>query len=87
MFSAIDRIAELDGLAERVQPIRPPGRLLVDDGFQCFDLLLRPDSRHCWRFYSLRDGEPFVHGGLEAIWREVQRRRAPVLGSRRMGSY
>lgn len=66
---------------------RKIGRFLVDDGVCVFDLELRPDPRHVGRFYASLNGEPFIHGGLEVIWREVQRKRAPVLGSRRLESY
>ncbi len=72
-------------LAERPAPgprddNRRPGRLLLDIGAQVIDLELRPDPRdvRLWRAY--KDGAPYLRGGLERIWRQVQREIAPPLG-------
>jgi hypothetical protein len=69
----------------KVDPdLRKPGRLLIECNGQRFDIELRPDRRDCRRWYSFRDGEPFVHGGLEQVWREVQRQMAPLMSVRRL---
>lgn len=37
-------------------------------------------SRDVRRWLAYRDGEPYLHGGLERIWRKVQSESAPPLG-------
>lgn len=70
--------------SREVIPARQPGRMLIECNDQRFDLELRPDRRDCRRWYAFRDGEPFVHGGLDAVFREVQRKMVPLLGARRL---
>lgn len=85
-FSAIKRRAEFDAELER-QPmlLRPPGRLLLEVDWQKFDVELKPDQRDSRMFYAVLNGDPLMHSGLEQVWREIQRRRAPVLSARRIG--
>jgi hypothetical protein len=59
---------------------RPVGRLLLDIGSQTIDLELRPDPRDVRRWRAYRNGEPYLHAGLERIWRKVQSEIAPPLG-------
>lgn len=61
---------------------RSTGRLLLDIGAQMFDLELRPDPRDVRRWLAYRNGQPFMRGGLERIWRAVQAEIAPALGRR-----
>lgn len=84
-FSALKRRAEFDAELER-QPtlMRPPGRLLLEVDWQTFDVSLTPDYRDSRLFYAFMNGEPLKHSGLEQVWREIQRRRAPVLGERNL---
>lgn len=63
---------------------RQPGRLLLEVNGQVFDLDLSPDRRDCRRWLAFRDGKPFAHGGLECIWRAVQKGMAPLLGERNL---
>ena len=63
---------------------RKPGRILIECSGQRFDLELRPDPRASRRWYAFRDGEPFKHGGLEQIWRAVQRQMSPVMSASRL---
>jgi hypothetical protein len=52
--------------------MREPGRLLLEINGRRFDIDLRPDPRdvRMWRAY--REGEPWLRGGLERIWRAMQ---------------
>ena len=65
-------------------PARKPGRILIECNGQRFDLELKPDLRDCRRWYAFRDGDPFKHGGLEQIWRAVQRQMSPVMSASRL---
>ncbi len=92
LFSAASRtrLARRDGRKEFAEPLRDaipdrkPGRMLIECNGECFDIELRPDRRDCRRWYAFRDGEPFVHGGLEQVWREVQRQMIPLMGVRNL---
>jgi hypothetical protein len=59
---------------------RAVGRLLLDIGSQVFDLELRPDPRDVRRWLACRNGQPYMRGGLERIWRKVQSEISPPLG-------
>ena len=84
------RLARRDARLEHREPLRfavpdrAPGRLLIECNGQRFDLDLRPDRRDCRRWYAFRESKPFTHGGLEQIWREVQRQITPVISARRL---
>lgn len=76
------RTREFNRMQRPIAPrddMRPVGRLLLDIG-QRFDLELRPDPRDVRRWLAYRDGVPFERGGLERIWRAVQRQIASPLG-------
>ena len=57
-------------------------RFLLTQGDVTFDLTLVPDPRDVRRWKVYRDDVLFVHGGLEQMWRAVQRELAPPLGRR-----
>lgn len=81
------RIAALEALGIRPReaiPMREPGRFLLDFNGVTQDVELRPDRRHCWRWYAVLEGEVIAHGGLDVIFRELQKRRAPMLGERNL---
>jgi hypothetical protein len=78
--------ASLDAMRERRpapgprDDMRQPGRLLLDIGSQVIDLRLVPDRRDVRRWLAYKDGEPYLHAGLERIWRRVQSEISPPLG-------
>ena len=61
---------------------RQPGRLLLQVNGRTIDIELRSDPRdiRMWRAY--RDGQPWLRGGLERIWRAVQSEIPAPLGRR-----
>lgn len=65
-------------------PKRQPGRMLIEANGVVQDVKLLPDQRHCWRWIGVLDGEVIARGGLDKIFRELQRRRVPVLGERNL---
>lgn len=87
-FTDAARLAAIDARRELMlsRPVGPrddnrqPGRLLLDIGSTVIDLELSPDPRdvRMWRAY--RDGDLYLRGGLERIWRKVQSEIAPPLG-------
>lgn len=80
-----ERSIEQSGVPPREPELqRQPGRLLLDVDGQVFDVLLQPDRRHAWRWHAWLDGQCVTHGGLEQVWREIQRRRALPLGLRNL---
>lgn len=65
-------------------PSREPGEFCIRADGQVFELVLIPDRRDCRRWFAMRDGTPFVHGGLESVFREIQRQRVPLMSVRRL---
>lgn len=65
-------------------PDREDGEFALRVNGQSVVLVLKPDRRHCLRWYAFRDGEPYLHGGLEQIWRKVQRELCPMMSLRRL---
>ena len=63
---------------------REEGRLLLIVDGQSFDVRLVPDRRDPRMFYPFLGEEALRRSGLEQVWREIQRRRVPVLGERNM---
>lgn len=79
------RIARLEaeGIPPRDPiPQRAPGRFLLVANGLTQDVELRPDPRHCWKWIAVMDGQVIERGGLDRIFRELQRQRRPILGSR-----
>ena len=64
-------------------PPRQEARIVVEVDGQRFEAVGRP-GRRCDRFNWLINGSPFRAGGLEAVWREIQRVRLPALGLRNL---
>jgi hypothetical protein len=73
-------INRMDRPIELRDDMRPVGRLLLDIGPNVIDLELRPDPRDVRRWRAYRDGDPYLHAGLERIWRKVQSELVPPLG-------
>lgn len=88
--------AQRDGLAERraeraaalgIPPredLRPRDtlRILVEVDGQRFEVEGKP-ARRCNQFKLTLNGEPIGTGGAETAWREIQKRRAPLMSARR----
>lgn len=65
--------------------MREPGRLVLQVNGYTFDIRLDPDRRDVRMWLAYRDGEPFVRGGLEKVWRKIQAEIAPPVGRRHWG--
>ena len=62
-------------------PPRPPLDLSLSVDGQQFTVHGEP-ARRCNQWRLTLNGEPIGVGGAEKAWREIQKRRAPVLGER-----
>jgi len=62
--------------------MREPGELVLRVNGYAFLIRLEPDPRdvRMWRAY--RDGEQWIRGGLEKMWRAIQAEMAAPLGRR-----
>ena len=86
----LDAMREGRAAAHRALPDRPdppqrqPGRLLLEVNGQTIDLHFVPDPRDVRRWCAWRNGEPYLRGGLEAIWRRIQSELHPALGRRHL---
>lgn len=79
---------EARGIPQREPiPLRQDGRLLLIVDGQTFDVRLVADRRDPRMFHPFIGDEALRRSGLEQVWREIQRRRAPVLGGRNFDSY
>ena len=79
------RVRNRMALPERdAVPPREPGEFRIRAEGQVFDLVLIPDRRDSRRWFAMRDGKPFAHGGLDAVFREIQRLRVPLMGARNL---
>lgn len=78
------RVAQMEALGIPPRDPDPPRQplylSLVVDG-QSFIVSGEP-ARRCNQFRLTLNGEPLGVGGAEMAWREIQRRRAPLLGKR-----
>ncbi len=64
-------------------PVRDPASLVVVVDGQTFTAEGVP-TRRSGRFMWTLNGEPIGCGGLEHAWREIQRKRVPLLGERNL---
>lgn len=64
-------------------PARDPASICVVVDGQRFEAEGR-SARKCNQFAWTINGEPVGVGGLEVAWREIQRRRVPLLGERNL---
>lgn len=79
------RVAEMEALGippREALPRQPLYLSLVVDG-QAFIVSGEP-ARRSNQFRLTLNGEPLGTGGAEMAWREIQRRRAPLLGARNL---
>jgi hypothetical protein len=65
--------------------MREPGRLLLEVNGYSFDLRLDPDRRDVRMWCVYRDGQPWIRGGLERVWRAMQSEMALPIGRRHWG--
>ena len=80
------RIAEYEaaGIEPRYAPLpRQPARLTFEVDGQSFEAIGKP-ARRCNQFAWTLNGKPIGIGGAEVAWREIQRQRAPMLGTRNL---
>ena len=76
------RGAELGPYREPRDDMRQPGRLLLQVHGRTIDLHLQPDPRDVRMWRAWRDGQPWMRGGLERIWRAVQAEVPACIGRR-----
>lgn len=80
----IERMEAL-GIPRRPGPApRKPLRILVEVDGQSFEVKGEPARRNN-QFALMLNGEPLGVGGAETAWREIQKRRSPLMSLRRFG--
>ena len=80
-----DRVARMEalGIPPRGLVQREPLSLVLHVDGQTFEVEGKP-ARRCNQFALTLNGEPIGVGGAEKAWREIQRRRSPLLGERNL---